>query len=150
MNILFDTNIIAEYFEHRAQYGFVRPILQAVRDGQHKGFITQGTVYTLTYLAERALKKSGIHEPELTERLRDFMLSIMQLFEPVGISKQEFIKAILNRDFKDLEDSMQLQTAISHNCDVLLTININDFKKSTDDGVELLTPQDFVELYMKP
>ena len=55
MNILFDTNIIAEYFEHRAQYGFVRPILQAVRDGQHKGFITQGTVYTLTYLAERAL-----------------------------------------------------------------------------------------------
>ena len=150
MNILFDTNIIAEYFEHRAQYGFVRPILQAVRDGQHKGFITQGTVYTLTYLAERALKRSGIHEPELTERLRDFMLSIMQLFEPVGISKQEFIKAILNRDFKDLEDSMQLQTAISHNCDVLLTININDFKKSTDDGVELLTPQDFVELYMKP
>jgi predicted nucleic acid-binding protein len=150
MNILFDTNIIAEYFEHRAQYGFVRPILQAVRDGQHKGFITQGTVYTLTYLAERALKRSGIHEPELTERLRDFMLSIMQLFEPVGISKLEFIKAILNRDFKDLEDSMQLQTAISHNCDVLLTININDFKKSTDDGVELLTPQDFVELYMKP
>ena len=59
MNILFDTNIIAEYFEHRAQYGFVRPILQAVRDGQHKGFITQGTVYTLTYLAERALKRSG-------------------------------------------------------------------------------------------
>lgn len=150
MNILFDTNIIAEYFEHRAQYGFVRPILQAVRDGQHKGFITQGTVYTLTYLAERALKRSGIHEPELTERLRDFMLSIMQLFEPVGISKLEFIKAILNRDFKDLEDSMQLQTAISHNCDVLLTININDFKKSTDDGVELLTPQDFVELYMNP
>lgn len=150
MNILFDTNIIAEYFEHRAQYGFVRPILQAVRDGQHKGFITQGTVYTLTYLAERALKRSGIHEPELTERLRDFMLSIMQLFEPVGISKLEFIKAILNRDFKDLEDSMQLQTAISHNCDVLLTININDFKKSTDDDVELLTPQDFVELYMNP
>ncbi len=150
MNILIDTNIIAEYFEHRAQYGFVRPILQAVRDGQHKGFITQGTVYTLTYLAERALKRSGIHEPELTERLRDFMLSIMQLFEPVGISKLEFIKAILNRDFKDLEDSMQLQTAISHICDVLLTININDFKKSTDDGVELLTPQDFVELYMKP
>lgn len=150
MNILFDTNIIAEYFEHRAQYGFVRPILQAVRDGQHKGFITQGTVYTLTYLAERALKRSGIHEPELTERLRDFMLSIMQLFEPVGISKLEFIKAILNRDFKDLEDSMQLQTAISHNCDVLLTININDFKQSADKSVELLTPQEFVEQYMNP
>ena len=150
MNILFDTNIIAEYFEHRAQYAFVRPILQAVRDGQHKGFITQGTVYTLTYLAERALKRSDIHEPELTERLRDFMLSIMQLFEPVGISKLEIIKAILNRDFKDLEDSMQLQTAISHNCDVLLTININDFKQSADKSVELLTPQDFVEQYMNP
>ena len=64
------------------------------------------------------------------------MLSIMQLFEPIGISKYEFIKAIQNRDFTDLEDSMQLQTAISHNCDVLLTININDFKKSTDDGTD--------------
>ena len=78
------------------------------------------------------------------------MLSIMQLFEPVGISKLEIIKAILNRDFKDLEDSMQLQTAISHNCDVLLTININDFKQSADKSVELLTPQDFVEQYMNP
>ena len=78
------------------------------------------------------------------------MLSIMQLFEPVGISKLEIIKAILNRDFKDLEDSMQLQTAISHNCDVLLTININDFKQSADKSVELLTPQEFVEQYMNP
>ena len=59
------------------------------------------------------------------------MLSIMQLFEPIGISKYEFIKAIQNRDF-------------------LLTININDYKKSTDNGVELLTPQEFVERYMNP
>ena len=150
MNILIDTNIIAEYFEHRAQYGFVRPILQAVRDGQHKGFISQGTVYTLTYLAERALKRSDIHEPELTDRLREVMLSIMQLFEPIGISKYEFIKAILNREFTDLEDSMQMQAAITHKCSVLLTININDFKKSTINGVELLTPQEFVERYMNP
>jgi len=148
MNILIDTNIIAEYFEHRAQYGFVRMILQAVRDGQHKGFITQGTVYTLTYLAERAFKRSDIHEPELTDRLREVMLSIMQLFEPIGISKSEFIKAILNREFTDLEDSMQMQAAITHKCSVLLTININDFKNSADNGVELLTPQEFVKQYM--
>lgn len=150
MNILIDTNIIAEYFEHRAQYGFVRPILQAVRDGQHKGFITQGTVYTLTYLAERALKRSDIHEPELTDRLRKVMLSIMQLFEPVGINKADFIKAIMNRDFTDLEDSMQLQAAITHKCPVLLTINISDYKNSTDNGVKLLTPQEFVEQYINP
>ena len=148
MNILIDTNIIAEYFEHRAQYGFVRTILQAVRDGQHKGFITQGTVYTLTYLVERAFKRSDIHEPELTDRLREVMLSIMQLFEPIGISKSEFIKAILNREFTDLEDSMQMQAAITHKCSVLLTININDFKNSADNGVELLTPQEFVKQYM--
>lgn len=78
------------------------------------------------------------------------MLSIMQLFEPIGISKYEFIKAIQNRDFTDLEDSIQMQAAISNKCHILLTININDYKKSTDNGVELLTPQEFVERYMNP
>ena len=44
-------------------------------------------IYTLTYLTERTLKENGFHRPELTERVRQTMMAILQLVEPIGISR---------------------------------------------------------------
>jgi predicted nucleic acid-binding protein len=68
MRLFLDTNIIIEYIERRSQYGSVRTILDAIHKGVHEGLVSQGSIYTLAYLTERALKASGVHRPELTER----------------------------------------------------------------------------------
>lgn len=149
MRLFLDTNIIIEYIERRSQYGSVRTILDAIHRGVHEGLVSQGCIYTLAYLTERALKASGVHRPELTERLRQTMAAILQLVEPAGISRAEMLIAIINHDFNDLEDSLQYQCAQQNRCGTLLTINISDYKDADRSRMEILTPTAFVEKYME-
>lgn len=58
------------------------------------------------------------------------------------------LNAIYNDAFIDVEDSFQYQCALNGNCNVLLTININDFKEASQQRMETLTPPQFVEKYM--
>lgn len=110
--------------------------------------VSQGSVYTLTYLAEQALKANGCHRPELTDRLRQLTTAILQLVEPIGISRSEMLNAISNHDFHDLEDSLQFKNAQANLCSILITININDYKDADQSRMEILTPSAFVEKYM--
>ena len=148
MRIFLDTNVIIEYIEQRNQYGSARIVLEGIRNGLHEGFVSQGSIYTLAYLTERALKVNGFHRPELTERIRQIMTAILQLVEPIGISRAEMLTAIVNGDFTDLEDSLQYQCAQQNRCGTLVTININDYKDADQSRMEILTPSAFVEKYM--
>ena len=148
MRLFIDTNIIIEYIERRNQYETVRTILEAIHNGSYEGFVSQGSIYTLTYLTERALKANGFHRPQLTEHLRQVMTAILQLVEPIGISRAEMLTAIVNHDFADLEDSLQYQCAQQNRCGILITININDYTDADQSRMEILTPYAFVEKYM--
>ena len=148
MRLFIDTNIIVEYIEHRQQYDSVRMILERILKGEHEGLVSQGSVYTLAYLIERTLKANGIHRPELTERLRQMMAAILQLVEPIGISRTDMLNAVFNHDFNDLEDSFQFQTAAQNRCGTIITINIDDYKNADRSRMEILTPSAFVEKYI--
>ena len=148
MRLFIDTNIIIEYIERRNQYEAARTILESLHNGVHEGLVSQGSIYTLAYLTERSLKANGIHRPELTERVRNIMAAILQLVEPIGISRAEMLSAIANHDFCDLEDSMQYQCASQNRCGTLITININDYKDADQSRMEILTPSAFVDKYM--
>ena len=148
MRLFVDTNIILEYIEHRREYDNVRQILIAIRDGKYEGFISQGCVYTLAFLLEKALKANNVHKPELTVQVRRLMTIVLGMVKPVGISCQDILKAIGNESFTDLEDSFQYECAIENNCDMLLTINIDDFANSDQQQLKIFTPAQFVERYL--
>ena len=148
MRLFVDTNIILEFIEQRREYANVRRILANVRDGLYDGIVSQGSVYTLTFLIERSLKAIDIHKPEQTVQLRHLLKSVLNLFEPFGIKRAAMLEAIENEAFTDIEDSFQYQCALASNCDVLLTININDYKNADQRQIEILTPAQFVEKYL--
>ena len=148
MKLFLDTNVILEYIEHRRFYDDVRCILMAVCEGKHKGMISQGCVYTLAFLVERSLKANNIHRPELTIKLRQLLGSILNMVEPAGISRKEMLGALSDEAFKDLEDSFQYQCALKNHCQVLITINIGDFKDADQSHLEILTPAAFVRKYL--
>lgn len=149
MKLMLDTNILLEYIEHRKEYEAVRTILSAIQRGEHSGYISQGSLYTLAYLTERAYKAQGIHKPGLTDKVRNTLLAILNLVEPLGITRSEIMNAIMNKDFSDIEDSLQYQCAKFNQCGILITINIADFSQSDQSTQEILTPSAFVEKYMK-
>lgn len=148
MRIFIDTNIILEFIDHRSEYNSVRSILADIRNGNSVGVVSQGCVYTLAFLIERSLKARGIHKPEQTVQLRRLLRSVLSLVEPIGITRQDMLNAIENEDFDDIEDSFQYQSALKHHCDVLVTINIDDFQHADCQALEILTPSEFIAKYL--
>ncbi len=148
MRLFIDTNVILEFIDQRREYANVKSILAGVRDKKYEGLISQGSVYTLAFLIERSLKAREIHKPEQTVQLRRLLKSVLNLFEPIGIKREEMIEAVCNQAFTDIEDSFQYQCALENRCDVLLTINAKDFKNVGQKQVEILTPTQFAEKYL--
>ena len=56
--------------------------------------------------------------------------------------------AVFDKSFADIEDSFQYRSALENRCQVLITININDYKDADQSRMEILTPSAFVEKYM--
>ena len=148
MRLFLDTNIILEYIEHRLQYESVRRIMESIQNGENEALMSQGSIYTLAYLIERTLKANNIHRPELTERIRLTMSAILQLVEPIGITRGEMLNAVLNKDFSDIEDSFQYECASKNRCGTIITVNTDDYKNADQSRMEILTPMEFVESYI--
>ena len=147
MKLFLDTNIFMEFIEQRKQFEEVSIIIDAILDKQHSACISTGCLYTLAFLFERSLKRQDVHRPELTERLRGYLAEVLNLATLVDLSHIGAKRAVYSEKFTDIEDSFQYQCAVENHCDVLVTININDYSQ---EGLqmEVLTPSQFVDKYL--
>ncbi len=146
MEVFFDTNILLESLANRKQANAVDKILNLIYEKKINGYISAGTIYTLSYLVEQHLKEHGKRNPRRLKELRELLTSIASCFSIIDMPTEEYLNAINNDNFKDIEDSFQFQMAKSNRCDVLLTINIKDFKlmRESSDNMEILTPTEFL------
>lgn len=69
--------------------------------------------------------------------------------EVIDCSQNTILEAINDERFTDIEDSCQYHCALQNDCDVLLTINIKDYKNVLGQRPEVLTPEEFVEKYLE-
>lgn len=153
MRIFFDTNIIMEYLLERESFQKVDAIVKLVEDNGWYCFISSASLYTMAYTIEKYLKvedKGSLHPRTKSQRialLRQMLWNVVDMFNVVGLNTTEAKQAIENMDFDDIEDSMQYESAIMANCDVLLTINIDDFEKSDTSKIDIVTPDAFILKY---
>lgn len=126
-------NLVDLIFERSEQEGWPR-------------VLSVGSFYTLTYLIERFLRHQGLAQPQLVERQREILQSLLDVFEIEDLNKEALMSGISDSHFVDLEDSYQCQCAIKSNCSVLLTINKKDFN---GEGIMVMTPQEFVDRYIQ-
>lgn len=147
MKVFLDTNIFMEYVSCRKQYKFVRTIFDIIEDGNIEAVVSVGGMYTTAYLLTRLFKEQGIHRPEQTEKLRLGLNGLLSLAKAVDCNHESVEKGINDDRFVDIEDSFQYQCALQNNCDVLLTINVKDFKNVLDGKLSILTPEEFVKRY---
>lgn len=148
MKIFLDTNIFVEYIEHRMQFDDVQKMMHAAEDGRFLLLISNGSLYTLSFIVERALKSQGIHRPEQTQMIRKILSSILSVSNLCALSQSDAEIAIGNTAFSDLEDSFQYQCAVANGCDILVTINYKDFKLADQSTLQILTPSEFVREYL--
>jgi len=148
MKLFLDTNIFMEFVERRKQFESVSLIIDSILSGHHKACISTGCVYTLSFLFERTLKRQDIHQPELVDKLRGYLAEVLNMAEMVDMSHAGAERAVYAMNFTDIEDSLQYQCALENHCEVLLTINIDDFKGARSKQMEVLTPTQFIEKYL--
>ena len=148
MKLFLDTNIFPEFIDRRAQYEQVCQLIDAIHDGKYDAFISTGCIYTLSFLFERSLKRQDIHRPVLTKRLRGYLAEVLNMATVVDLPHAGVESAVYNEAFTDIEDSFQYQCALENDCDVLITINIDDYKDADQSQLEILTPSAFANKYL--
>lgn len=133
MKVFLDTNIVIDFYDQRGEFYYPAAV---IFDLAHKGKI-QLYVSAITFVnAFFILRKSY-----LREELYQSMLELASLCEITEIDKNT-IKRCLTFERKDFEDSVQYESAMLNQVDVIVTRNVKDFK---DFANNILTPTEFLE-----
>lgn len=146
MRIFCDTNVIAELIEDRQYAGEVQLIL-ATKETVNQFYMSGASFFTLAYLIERFGKQQDIHRPMLTDFVRKTLRGLLRIFHVTNVDEAGLEACLNDSSFSDIEDSGQYQAALACKANILLTINIKDFKLADNQKIEILTPKEFLEKY---
>ena len=78
--------------------------------------------------------------------LRKMMSNILQTVRVAEHDNDSLLRGINNIQFMDVEDGCQYQVAQKVGCELLITFNIADYPTNDDAPVQVLTPQQYLEL----
>ena len=70
------------------------------------------------------------------------LIELCGFVEIAGIQKKQVIDALINEDFNDLEDRLQVECARMVNADCIVTRNITDFSTSP---IPAVLPEDLLK-----
>jgi len=149
MKVFLDTNIFMEFVAHRQQEALVFSIFKAISDKKLTAFVSVGGMYNIAYLLGQIFKRNGIHQPKLNEEVRRGLNGQLELANAVDCSQDTIKEAINDERFTDIEDSFQYHCAVQYDCNVLITINIKDYKNVLDGKTKVMTPQEFIDTYLQ-
>ena len=144
MNIFFDTNIVLEFLADRPNAKQVEAAIKLCDDNGWTKSLSIGSIYTIAYMTERILHRKGINKPELTKEQRMIYNSLLESFEIVSLAPSGVAEGANDPSFSDLEDSFQYQSALQAHCDILLTLNIKDFKDADQSDIKITAPPSFL------
>jgi len=137
MVILIDTNIILDYLVARQPFvGNAKNVLRLCFRQECKGYITAHSVTNIFYILRKNFSVS---------KRKKMLIELCEFIEVAGIQKKQVIDALVNEDFHDLEDRLQVECARMVNADYIVTRNITDFSASP---ILAILPEDFLKKVM--
>lgn len=139
MKIFLDTNVILDWLLQRENCYFkeAKEIIYFAESKKIHIFISQGSLYTITYLLEKTLKNNF--------ELRTIIKQLLKSIKIQSAKQTQFLKAIDN-GINDLEDAFQLEIASSNSdIDYFITGNLKDFKNYTKSSLKILNPAQILD-----
>ena len=134
-NIFLDTNVVIDFLADRKPFSlFAAKIFNDAVQGKVKLFISAVSYNNIYYILRQSLTNN--------ETLK-LLNEISDLAEIVDVTKST-IRNSLKSDFKDFEDAIQYNCALSiSKLDALVTRDTKDFKKSL---LPVFTPEEIVNI----
>lgn len=137
MRLFLDTNVMLDFLGERDPFYVSAAKIATLADKRSLQIIVSALSYaTISYFLT---KYEGLEKTK--DKLRKFKVisEICELDEVI-------IEKGLNSDFSDLEDSMQYFSALRSECDIIITRNGKDFKKSE---IPVMSPDEFLNSIRK-
>ena len=133
MKILIDTNILIDYILKREPYTeSAEKILFLCKNRKIDGCIAAHSVMNMFYILRKEMTVNEI---------RLFIVSLSKVTDIIGVDKPKIFRAIVNENFKDFEDCVQMECAKEFCADYIVTRNIKDFQNSV---IKPILPDEFL------
>ncbi len=132
MKLFLDTNVMLDFLGEREPFYISAAKIATLADKRKLQIIVSALSFaTVSYFLT---KYEGLKNTK--DKLRKFKIisGICELDELI-------IEKGLNSDFPDFEDSLQYFSALRAECDIIITRNGKDFKKSQ---IPIMTPDEFL------
>ena len=134
MVILIDTNVILDNLIPRQPFADIaNDVLSLCLQQKCNGYIAAHSITNIFYILRK--------EFSVIER-KKLLIELCEFIDVAGIQKKQVIDALLDRDFSDFEDRLQVECAILVNADYIVTRNIADFSASP---IPAILPEDFLQ-----
>lgn len=137
MRLFLDTNVMLDFLGERDPFYVSAAKIATLADKRSLQIIVSALSYaTISYILT---KYDGLEKTK--DKLRKFRVisEICELDEVI-------IEKGLNSDFSDFEDSLQYFSALRTECDIIITRNGKDFKKSE---IPVMSPDEFLNSIRK-
>ncbi len=137
MRLFLDTNVMLDFLGERDPFYVSAAKIATLADKRSLQIVVSAISYaTISYFL---VKYDGLEKSK--DKLRKFKVisEICELDEVI-------IEKGLNSDFSDFEDSLQYFSALRTECDIIITRNGKDFKKSE---IPVMSPDEFLNSIKK-
>ena len=132
MKLFWDTNVMLDFLGEREPFYISAAKIATLADKREVKIVASALSYaTISYFLT---KYEGLIKTK--DKLRKFKV-ISEICELDGL----IIEKGLNSDFSDFEDSLQYFSALRTECDIIITRNGKDFKKSQ---IPVMTPDEYL------
>jgi len=136
--LLIDTNIVLDYFLDRSPFSEqAEKIMTYCIKSELLGYLACHSLLNIFYIAR--------NQRSLEER-KKFLLMLCERFEIIGIDVKKSVSALVNSDWKDFEDGLQIQCAYEANVDYIIT---RDPKGFVTSKIQALSPEEFLNMHEK-
>lgn len=133
--ILIDTNVLLDYLITREfYYEEAKEIILTCLEGKIKGCIAAHSIPNIFFILRK--------DYNVKER-REILINLCTIFDVEGIDKSKLLSGLLNEDFTDYEDCLQMECAKSYGAEYIVTRNISDYKKSEEKAI---LPKDYLAI----
>lgn len=134
MNVLFDTNVVLDVFQHRIpHYEASALALNAHLNHQAQGFFPAHAVSTVDYVLRKYADR------QTAANAVDWLLKRFEICPCDG----GLLRLAASSEFRDFEDAIVAYSAIRCSCSFIVTRNTVDFSTSP---VAAITPQALLQL----
>ncbi|MFH2103671.1 MAG: PIN domain-containing protein [Chloroflexota bacterium] len=131
-SVLINLNILLDVLQKREPfYETSAGLLAAVETGRVQGYVVAHSITTLFSL---------IQKDRSSAEARAMITNLLQFIQIAPVD-QNTIEQALNLDFQDLEDAVQMISAVQSKADCLVTRNAKDYRSAL---LPVMQPVDFL------